>query len=1730
MKSELLATLLFIFLSLFNNAYAEEELLPNPEEWQEAFANTEEAIKNKDSDAIISGMNVVFSQALFFDPLDKRLPESTRLLLNSTRRLESISRNDRSFVTNWLSSLLNHAREHNLLDKPVSTFAMNVYTSRLVSSGQIELAKKEAADLIEYVTNKAGPTDTAAIEARKSEIRVLVASYDNEAVELRLKSLSADIERFLGKDHVEYFRVLEFTGDNYFDIGQFEKSETVLREAIKLAGSMTDRSEQNLAAYLEVSLADQLSNLWRWKDSFDLYSDAVKRYRENNLGNRANQRTDTNFANALLGQVHTSFNMGDIKSAEILAKHLLSLVDSLNVNKTQILASIYLAMAEIYSVAGDTSQTDTLLRQFLSLSEQSESNVGNFNKIDAAYLLTRSGYTQEALDLLNPLASIPGGDNSNNKAAVLAALAYTYLHVDDTKPISEEIEQAIDIYTKNHRAGTTQYSNALAVLAATRFKQGQNNEALQLYEQISNNLDIKSHSIPLSNILEEYMLVLNETGDSDKAEEIRTILDTHKNLIATSVHKSEQYTVEEKNFSFTQPDTVWAEVEIEGSTAGEFTFSHYRTGIYAAIIAKPNSYDVNGMVDDQIKLMENKSQVLEIERRNRTVNNIDGVELHYTATDGRGKRERHISWSAKHNKLGYQVIVSGNVGSASKEEMYAYLSGFLSNFALLNYDKIDNDNRDMLVDNKSLGYKVDLSNEPWYRIENPVPNKLADFGAFIGREDGAFYVITFPFFNDVDEQAISDVLGSLTLGKETHRQPWSNEHFHGFDFESENNSAEANIKNFGRVAIGEKAGYLLISTVDGRRPHLDPMAKEVLDKVTLYPDIELKSYKDLPEAGKEAQGLLAYQIGLWYHKRSSLQRSEEWFSTAYSLLPENEGILADLAYLQLMNGNVTGSAATLNQDLEGKSNKAVLFGLRAVARSRMNDFENAIADFESALQHGNKDEELPLAYINALVTAGKNKEALNFIDERFGSSTLSESMILTRARVEANMGETESALKTLKDIEAATLTDPSLAALAAQIYFESGEFESLLGFAQKAKSTGAKSLDLYLLEAQAFYETGDYENTRQALEETLQFSPGDARATQFLADINYILGSGNTTLIREAVQPVIIPDSLAATPSNDIPDGAEDMGGYYEFHHEAIEYIENESYRRTFHQKAVALNRNGVDRLKTLLFKFDPAFERIYVNELIVRDADGKIVSEGDINSYFVSDSSEHDSATSKKILNVPVKGLRLSYSVEVTVSREIKEKSGYFIYFDKVLTQELPVISGIFYVTGDLENLLFSSENVEAVKHDNAILWKTGELAAIDPQPFLTPNILELHRVRVGDKRQTWPDLAKGYSEELVKFEEQSNELDQLASEITADLGSDYDKAIALADYVQKQLTYRAIEFGRRAMIPNSIASIQQNGFGDCKDHSLLLHNLLASAGIESQLVLVNSRDLVDSKVPSLDQFDHMIVYCKSCSESGVYFDTTDKYSSLGSDVPRNLAGKTVLSIDHDQSRLMEIGQYDPDYHKASLNRQITITAEGDLVVDEQITFKGYMADHFRDVFASLGRNRWNDGIQYSVYNQVRGARLNNIEVTGLETNQELVLDLQYQISSGIAIIEDQMVGKLPAIWEQWLLSASPVENRKQAFELEYPLQIQSAVTVKFPGGINLATKSNSSRYSSKYLDWESTEAPDSDGFSQQITITRHADKFAASEYGDFVTTTENVFKVLEPALTANIRGDTVQ
>lgn len=131
------------------------------------------------------------------------------------------------------------------------------------------------------------------------------------------------------------------------------------------------------------------------------------------------------------------------------------------------------------------------------------------------------------------------------------------------------------------------------------------------------------------------------------------------------------------------------------------------------------------------------------------------------------------------------------------------------------------------------------------------------------------------------------------------------------------------------------------------------------------------------------------------------------------------------------------------------------------------------------------------------------------------------------------------------------------------------------------------------------------------------------------------------------------------------------------------------------------------------------------------------------------------------------------------------------------------------------------------------------------------------------------------------------------LAKQLTANLTTPRSKALALSDWVRKNIRYVAVYVGAGGVVPHPAQAVLDNRYGDCKDHVALLEAMLRAVAIESSPVLVNQGNSYTlAKVPTLGVLNHAITYVPALD---LYLDSTAAAIAAGY-LPIPVLGKPVL------------------------------------------------------------------------------------------------------------------------------------------------------------------------------------------------------------------------------------------
>lgn len=130
-------------------------------------------------------------------------------------------------------------------------------------------------------------------------------------------------------------------------------------------------------------------------------------------------------------------------------------------------------------------------------------------------------------------------------------------------------------------------------------------------------------------------------------------------------------------------------------------------------------------------------------------------------------------------------------------------------------------------------------------------------------------------------------------------------------------------------------------------------------------------------------------------------------------------------------------------------------------------------------------------------------------------------------------------------------------------------------------------------------------------------------------------------------------------------------------------------------------------------------------------------------------------------------------------------------------------------------------------------------------------------------DAGGTWGDVGRWYQALVAEVPRRAPAVAARARELVADEADARARVALLLDHVRESVRYVAVEVGVGGYRPSPPAEVLERRWGDCKDKSFLLLDLLAEAGVTAYpaLVRLDEERGVVGDFPAADQFNHLIV-----------------------------------------------------------------------------------------------------------------------------------------------------------------------------------------------------------------------------------------------------------------------------
>jgi len=127
------------------------------------------------------------------------------------------------------------------------------------------------------------------------------------------------------------------------------------------------------------------------------------------------------------------------------------------------------------------------------------------------------------------------------------------------------------------------------------------------------------------------------------------------------------------------------------------------------------------------------------------------------------------------------------------------------------------------------------------------------------------------------------------------------------------------------------------------------------------------------------------------------------------------------------------------------------------------------------------------------------------------------------------------------------------------------------------------------------------------------------------------------------------------------------------------------------------------------------------------------------------------------------------------------------------------------------------------------------------------------------------WQQMGNWYRTLISGRTDPSPDLKQKVVALTSSSKTQLEKMRVLAQFVQHDIRYVAIEIGIGGWQPHTAPDIFSHRYGDCKDKATLMGSMLHEVGVDAYYVLINTeRGAITPEVPPHARFDHAIIAIK--------------------------------------------------------------------------------------------------------------------------------------------------------------------------------------------------------------------------------------------------------------------------
>lgn len=985
-------------------------------------------------------------------------------------------------------------------------------------------------------------------------------------------------------------------------------------------------------------------------------------------------------------------------------------------------------------------------------------------------------------------------------------------------------------------------------------------------------------------------------------------------------------------------------------------------------------------------------------------------------------------------------------------------------------------------ESKSLGYTWTTKDSLWhYWLSIARQNNDPDLVLTNKKEDLTLFVYGATISPDeVTSQDLFKVL-LLRLGVDPNNSTLSTSRERGGsatsyiqNFELTQYIGKYDFKYKGRFFWDNGRGILIAGWTQGA---LFPKYEKVMDRAINGFTFNKDFTKISDEKQEKFNAAVLSQVGLLRLSENQPLVALSYFERANRLDPSEPLYLINCGFIyQLKELYGPGiSYFSTQMDLVRKNGK--LLSILGEMYEALFDYANARKFAELALQYTPNNPEYVINLSDALWGLGQRNQSL-LVVQRLYDKQPSSRLGVYLAKTYMGLDQYAEAVEVLYHSRNrfGTNIDLGLSLMDALLFLK--RYDEALAISEEVIQKDKNDTRIWTERGKTQFYLKNFRQAEKSLTQAIQLKSDNEEAKSFLSATKAFLGKADNRTLQKPITPIEArPKSFNSLINTTVSTKAKDAEypAVIHYNKELLKVEKGNSWVRTEEMLMQILDRRGSAIYQEFAFDFLPGFDRIFLNALEVYDSTMTLKHTATLQNAYITYATEIGSDNESQTAHFPLPPLEPGDFIYYQVSRTSLENKGIIPYTDYMSSKDIPVAQTSFKIYADSSKFVTEEYGpLQRIDYPDAREWKIEEPVVIRKELYM-PVYRDFGAGVLLTGKQEWQNVGEDY-ENMIRHQFKSAvSVREKAFEVK---GSRIGKEalFAVIQFVRENIRYREVAFGGHSLIPQTAELTLKERRGDCKDQSLLLKEMLQVIGIPSQLVAIHLTDMGFEKLPTIQQFNHMIVHIPAGEKyPEMWVDPTDKFGN-NRPIPLDMEGKVALIIDGEKSKVTTTPVLEDDQeHKVFIHHQLFINSNGESEFKDSLSLEGKFASFLRNKFYGKDLKE-----QEQLLETLLSQGIPDVSISQIKTENANAFDKPFIL---VAVFTSQgyfgksdggIKGRYPNTWERQFMRMPKVNKRHHPIRMPHETHFETTFDLKSNAGTLEATTLGKLSREPEYVSFE--------------------------------------------------------